>query len=250
MLGPPVSRPRHVITLDDVGLSPGGPRRSPPVWAIVLMGTGAVVAVVVVLQLALPMAAAWLVERRLGGDAEVDVRAVPALALLVGRADRVSITADHLGGGGGGDGATSGPGGIGHLHRADELDLSARIVTAPSVTLRDVVVRKRGQDVTLSATAQLAGSPAVRAAGAEARVGLDDRRESGLELRGQAAGVSRAVGLRLEAAGGGVELRADSWVGGLLAVTVFEHPGLEVISIRSEPTAGDELRLRAIARVR
>lgn len=243
MARPPAASRRLVVAFDEPERAPGARRRPPAwAWAVAALAVAATVA-----QLALPTVAEWVIERRLGGDTAVDVRAVPALTLLVGRADRVTVVADRLGAGGSGTSSD----GLGALRRAREVDLRVGVVDAGAVRLEDVTLHKRNDTVTLGADALLSESAEVRFGGVSATLAVYGQEPTGLALRGRAGPLDAGAALQLDAGGDGdVVLRPAGGIGSVLSVSVFANDAVEILGVLGEPAGGGRLRVRVTARVR
>lgn len=200
----------------------------------------AVVALIVVVfggaQLVLPGIATDRLHDRLarsGQVLEVQVHAFPAIKLLWHRADRVVIRVGRY---------RSAAGALGNnlSETADvgSLDASAREVQVGLLTLRNAVLRKRGDTLTGSAVvteADLRASlPVLQSLTPVASGGGQ------LTLRGTASlfGVSATVDATVRAENGALVVVPDVPFGGLATIKVFSNPHVAVQSVSAAPAPG------------
>jgi hypothetical protein len=218
-------------------------------WAVAAAGVAvAVVALLAVAQLVLPSIAEHRLRDRLshtGSVERVEVHAFPAIELLWDHADRVVVRMRD---------ARPGPGRLADLlaQTADTDRLDASVSRARILTLRldDVRLRKRGAELTGSATVT---EPAVRAA-------LPPQ----LDVRPIAAGGGSVVfqgtadilGSRVSARAvasardGRLVLAPDVPFGGLLTLTLFSDSRVRVTDVGARPAPAGGFTFTARARVR
>jgi hypothetical protein len=217
-------------------------------WGRIAVG---VAAGIMVLLLASQLFLPWLAERRLrdrlddnGVVESVEVRAFPALTLLGGKADRTTIRMRD---------AHAGPGRFADLvagtKNTDELDATvdgARILT---LRLRRLELKKRGRDITGTATVTDAELRAALPGGFDVRPVASG--DGVLVFEGTASILGRSfTGQAVVAARNGKVLLAPNVLfGGFLALTIFEDPRIEVLDVgaRQRP---DGFTLTARARLR
>jgi hypothetical protein len=109
-----------------------------------------VVVVLIVAQLALPGYAARRLRddlERHGSRVEVDVSAFPAIKLLWGRADRVTATVGDYTSGGKGSGSSLADS-LAKTHGTGKLDVRVGVLDVRLLRMRDVRLRKRGDELT------------------------------------------------------------------------------------------------------
>jgi len=203
---------------------------------IALAIAGGVLLLLVIAQLVLPGIAAQRLRDRLeksGNVLKVEVDAFPAIELLWQQADRVVIRVGQY---------RSKPGHLGGLldqsGDVGTLDASAVELDTGLLTLRDVTLRKRGNELT--------GSARVTEDDLRAAVPFLDAVQpvaSGdgqLTLRGTATvlGVTASVDATVAARDGKLIIAPDVPFGGLAAVTVFSDPHLEVQGVGARTTPG------------
>lgn len=220
-------------------------RRSARALRLLGLAVALVVALLALVQLALPPLAERIVRDRLGGDdgevTAVEVRAFPAVKLLWRHADRVSARVGRYD--------------AGDVDIADELaqtrgigELDVRIgrLDAPgAVRLRDV--RVRGRDGALRATAVADTAAIAGALGARFDLALVPDPGGSVIVAGNLGGAP--VRLRVVADGGRVIARPDGLAGLFMAFTVFSDPRIDVERIGAEPLAGGGYRFSARVRV-
>ncbi|MDX6671987.1 MAG: hypothetical protein QOI91_2350 [Solirubrobacteraceae bacterium] len=212
----------------------------------VLAAAGLLV-LLVVFQLLLPVLAENRLRGRLEPDGKVesvDVSAFPALKLLWGRADRVTIRMADAG---------AGPGRFADLlastSEADEVDARIGSLRILTLTFRDVTLHKRGRD--LSGTATVTGADLRAGLPAGFDVHPVASGEGALVFQGTVTLLGRSLtGQAVVAARNGRVLLAPNLpFGGFLALTVFQDPRIEVLDVgaRARP---DGFVLTARARLR
>ncbi len=202
----------------------------------VLTAAGLVLLVLVFAQLLLPGIAAQELRDDLeqsGTVLEVKVSAFPAIKLLWHKADSVVVRmgryrsgASHLGGT------------LGRAADADSLDASAQELDVGPLTLRNATLRKRGTELTGSAT--------VTEADLRSAVFFLDNVEpvaSGngrLTLRGTASflGLRTTVDATVAAKDGDLVVAPDVPLGGIAAITLFDNPHVQVKSVSATNVPG------------
>lgn len=212
----------------------------------IALGVAAAVALLLVAaQLLLPGVA----ERRLrdsvrerGAEVErVDVRAFPALELLFGSADAVSLQIGEASLTGAGDFADQ----LVRTGDVDRVDASVALLRIGPLVLRDLRLRERG--------GRLAGEASLTRTDLEAAIPVDvglrpvDDGDGSLVL---AATVGRVTArARLSAQDGTLVIAPDGLLGAFAGLTVFEDPRIRIddVGARSRPdgftvTASGELR--------
>jgi LmeA-like phospholipid-binding len=195
-----------------------------------------IVAVFGVAQLVLPGIATDRLHDRLARSGQVlavQVHAFPAIKLLWHRADRVVIKVGRYR-------SAAGPLGNNLDETADvgSLDASAREVEVGLLTVRNAVLRKRGDTLTASAVvteADLRASlPALQSLTPVASGGGQ------LTLRGTASlfGVGATVDATVRAENGALVVVPDVPFGGLATIKVFSNPHVAVQSVSAVPAPG------------
>ncbi|MBV9473059.1 MAG: hypothetical protein JO206_08820 [Solirubrobacterales bacterium] len=201
-----------------------------------LAAAGVVLLLLVIAQLVLPGLAAQRLRERLarsGTVISVRVEAFPAVELLWHHADRVVVRMGQY---------RSNPGHLaGLLAQASDvgsLDASATEVQAGLLTLHDASLRKRGD--------QLTGSASVTEADLRSAIPVLQSVQpvaSGngqLTLRGTAAlfGIIASVDATVRAQDGQLVVQPDVPFGGLATITVFANPHLSVQGVGAASAAG------------
>jgi DUF2993 family protein len=216
--------------------------------ARIVAGVGvAVVALLVLSQLILP----GIAERRLRDRLErngtvdsVDVRAFPALELLGGRADEVSVRMS---------GARTGAGRFADLvartEDTDRLDAEVTGVRIFTLRLRELTLKKRGRTIDGTATVADADLRAVLPDGFDVRPVASG--DGALVFEGTAAILGRRLrGQAVVAARDGrLVLSPNVLFGGFVSLTIFQDPRIEVLSVGARPRP-DGFVLTARARLR
>ncbi len=195
-----------------------------------------VILLLVIAQLVLPRIAAQRLRDRLsrsGQVLEVHVSAFPAIELLWHQADRVVVRIGRY---------RTDPARLGSLlHEAGNvgsLDATATEVDSGLLTLRDARLRKRGDQLTGSAT--VSESDLKRALPILQSVAPVASGNGRLTLRGTATllGLSATVDATVSAAGGQLVVAPDVPFGALATLTVFSNPHVYVEGVAASPTAG------------
>ena len=212
---------------------------------IALGVAGAVLVVLIVAQLVLPGIAAQRLRDRLSGSGtvlKVKVSAFPAIKLLWGDADSVAVSLGRYGSGSSQiGGLLDEAGGVGRL------DVSAQELDSGVLIFRDAVLRKRGSEMTGSAT--------IMESNLRSAVPFLDKVEpvasSGGQLivRGTASlfGLSASVNAVVAARGGALVVAPDIPFGGIATITLFNDPHVRVQSVSAVTVTGG-FRLMAVAR--
>ena len=196
---------------------------------VALAATAGVLALLALSQLLLP----GIAERRLrdrlernGTVERVQVDAVPALKLLGGRADSVEIRMAR---------SRSGAGRFADLvassHATDELDARVEEVQVVLLRLRDLRLRKRGARLEGEAAVDDAQLRAALPAGFDVRPVASGGGALVLEGRARLLGAAFSGRAVVAARGGRVVLTPDVPFGGVLALTLFADPRIEVTGV-------------------
>jgi len=192
--------------------------------------------VLVVAQLLLPGIAAQELRNDLeqsGTVLEVKISAFPAIKLLWHKADSVVVRMGRYR-----SGASRLGGTLGRAADADSLDASAQELDVGPLTLRNATLRKRGSELTGSAT--------VTQADLRSAVFFLDNVEpiaSGngrLTLRGTASflGLRATVDATVAAKDGDLVVAPDVPLGGIAAITLFDNPHMQVKSVSATNVPG------------
>jgi hypothetical protein len=197
-----------------------------------LVVAGLVVLVLVVAQLVLPgIAAHQLRDRfaRSGKVISVDVSAFPAIELLWHHADRVDV---HLAS------YRTTTGGLGHMldqaADAGTVNATVDVLNTGLVTLRDATMRERGDVLTGRATLTDSDLEAALPGFDVHPVASGDGK---LVLQGTALGITADATLSAE--NGVLRIAPDvPLIGGLLTITVFEDPHVDVQGVGASSVAG------------
>ncbi len=195
-----------------------------------------VLVLLAVAQLVLPGIAAQNIRDRLshsGKVLDVEVSAFPAIELLWHDADRVVIRMANYR-----STATALSQNVGQARNVDSLDGSAAELSAGLLTLRDATLRKRGNQLTATATvteADLRASLPI----------LDSVRpvasaNGAITLQGTATilGVTATVDATVRAQNGALVVALNVPFGGLATITVFSNPAIAVEAVSANPVAG------------
>jgi hypothetical protein len=206
---------------------------------IAVIAAGALVVVALLLgiaQLVLPGIAAQSIRDRLsrsGRVLDVQVSAFPAIELLWHHADRVVVrmaTYDSN--------AATLSSNLGQVGDVGTLDASANVFTTGLLTVRDATLRKRGNELTATATvteADLRSSLPVLDA-------VEPVASSGGEITlagtGTILGVTATVDAIVGPQNGALVVSPDVPFGGLATITLFSHPGIAVQGVSAAPAPG------------
>lgn len=216
---------------------------------LLLIGAGVVVLLLALSQLLLPRIAAGVVRGRLGGDervVSVSVRALPALQLLWGRADRIEA---HL-----------------RTYDATDLDLDEQLEETTAVgeldlrferlhaprglVLRDVHVGKRAGVLEGQAVIEPEDLSAVLPEGVDVHPVATDDGSVVLEGRAGLFGLSTSMRLRVVTVEGRVVVRPESSLLAALAnYTLFADDRVKILSLTATPLPDGRFLFRATARV-
>lgn len=212
-----------------------------------LAAIAGLVTLLVLSQLVLPRLAARSLRHRLernGAVEEVKVSAFPAVKLLWGQADRISLRV--------GDGR-AGPGRFAELvlEMADAERVDARVTTLRILALRfrDVTLRKRGRNLSASADVTNADLRAALPPGFEVRPVASRNGVLVFEGRAKLLGRELRAQATVSVREGGIVLAPELPLGGLLTLTIFQEPRIEVSSVSTRPRP-DGFSITARARLR
>ena len=216
-----------------------------------LIAAASVLAVLVVLavtaQLVLPGIAENRIRDRLAHDGRVEsvhVSAFPAVKLLWGKADRVTVRMANVREAVGRLGDL-----IGRTADAGRVDASTRELDVLTLRLRDASLRKRGNRLVGEATVTDADLRSALPPGFSVRpVASADGQ---LVLRGTATlfGTTISANAVLLAQGGRLRIAPDLPFGGFAALTVFSDPHVHVDGVGARAAAGGGFTLTATGRV-
>lgn len=197
-----------------------------------LVGGIVVLVLLVVSQVVLPE----LAERRvrddlatIGAVETVDVEAFPAPKLLFGRADAVRARLSRVRTGGRRLGDL-----LERAEHVDRLDVRAPTGRVGTLDVSDALVRKRGDDIELTATATRQALQA--AVPGDFDVDVVGARRGALQLRVAAGPVE--VDAQAAARNGALVVAADGLLGALGSFTVFRHPAIRVTGVTARPQDG------------
>jgi hypothetical protein len=213
---------------------------------IALALAGIVLVVLVVAQLVLPGIAAQELRTDLeqsGTVLEVKVSAFPAIKLLWHKADKVVVRMGRYRSGTSHLGDT-----LGRAADAGSLDASAQELDVGPLTLRGATLRKRGSELTGSATVTEADLRSVVffLDNVEPVASANGR----LTLRGTASflGLHATVDATLAAQDGALVVAPDVPFGGIAMISLFDEPHVDVQSV-SATTLPDGFRITAEGKV-
>jgi hypothetical protein len=202
------------------------------------------VVLAVVAQLVLPGIAENRIRDRLAHDGRVEsvrVSAFPAVKLLWGKADRVTVRMTSVHTGVGGLGSL-----LGRTADAGRVDASTRELDVLTLRLRDASLRKRGGRLEGEATVTDADLRGALPAGFAVRPVASGNGQ--LVLRGTATlfGATISANAVLLAQDGKLKIAPDVPFGGFAALTVFSDPHVhvEAIGARAAPGGGFILTAR------
>lgn len=206
-----------------------------------------IVAVAVGSQLLLPRIAEHRLRSQLSENGTVDrvsVHAFPAVKLLFGHADRVSVHMSQTG---------AGRGRLADLlaHTRDTKDLDVRVDELRVLLLRlhDVRLRKRGKELIGSAAVSQTDLRAALPPGFDLQPVASGAGE--LVFQGSVRLLGAAVSARavVLASEGRLRIAPDVPFGGLAALTIFDDPRIEVEAVGARTSSGG-FTLTARARLR
>ena len=201
-------------------------------------------------QLVLPGIAASRLRDRLGRDgtvASVSVSALPAVKLLWGQADhlRVSFSSLHV--------STRRTGELlAQTHGVTNIDLSASTVVDGPLTLSDVTLRKRGDELTAAATLSRAALGQALPAGLSAQPVASGGGQLLLRAQTNLFGFGLAADVLLSALDGALVLAPVGipLISGLVRLTVFSDPHVLVNSVGAQARPDGAYLLTAQGRLR
>jgi hypothetical protein len=203
---------------------------------ILLWAAAAVLLVLVVAQLILPGIAVQRLRVRLarsGQVLQVQVDAFPAIELLWGEADRVVIRMGSY---------TSNPGHLsGLLGQAADvgtLDASARRLQAGPLVLHDATLRKRGNQLTGTATVTESDLRAALPILTSVQPVSASAGQVTLQGTASAFGVSVTLQVVVSAQDGNLVVAPNIPFGGLATITLFSNPAVAVQGVSAQPVPG------------
>jgi hypothetical protein len=202
----------------------------------VLTAAGLVLLVLVVAQLLLPGIAAQELRDELaqsGTVLEVKVSSFPAIKLLWHKADSVVVRMGRYRSGASHLGDT-----LGRAADSGSLDASAQALIVGPLIFRNATLRKRGSELTASAT--------VTEANLRSAVFFLDNVEpiasknGRLVLRGNASflGLHATVDATVSARDGALVVAPNIPLGGIAAITLFDNPHVQVTSVTATDVPG------------
>jgi hypothetical protein len=214
---------------------------------IALGVAGVVIVVLIVAQLALPGIAANRLRDQLarsGTVLSVKVSAFPAIKLLWGDADSVVVRLGRYR-----SGSSEIGGSLNRVGGVGTIDVSAQEVESGVLTLHDAVLRKRGSELTGSATiveSDLRSAvPFLQDVEPIASSGGELILRGTASLLGLTASVDAVVGTR----DGALVVAPDVPFGGIATITLFNDPQVRVQSVSAVTVPGG-FKLNAVANVR
>ena len=217
-----------------------------------IIGAAAALAVVVVLALVahfvLPGIAENRIRDRLAHDGRVEsvhVSAFPAVKLLWGKADSVTVRMASLRASVGRFGDL-----LGRTADADRVDGTARELDVLTLRLRDARLRKRGNRLEGEATVTDADLRGALPPGFDVRPVASANGQ--LVLRGTATlfGTTISANAVLMAQDGKLKVAPDVPFGGFAALTVFDDPHVHVDSVGAQAAPGGGFKLTAQGHLR
>ncbi len=195
-----------------------------------------VVLALVVAQLVLPGIAAQRLHDRLahsGHVLQVQVDAFPAIELLWNQADHVVVRMDTY---------TSNPGHLGNLlgdaHGVGTLDASVRQLQAGPLVLHEVSLRKRGNQLTGTATVTEADLRSALPILTSLQVVGGSNGQLTLQGTASAFGVGVTLQVVVSAQDGNLVVAPNVPFGGLATFTLFSNPAVAVQGISARPAPG------------
>jgi hypothetical protein len=224
----------------------GGARGRPLRLALWLLG--ALVVALGLVQVFLPKLAASRISSRLGkyGDVQsVHVSAFPAIELLWGDADAVTVHARSL---------SVSPAQTGKLlHEASGLqkfDLTADATREGPLALQDVHVRKRGQKLHARASASEADVKAALPPGFSVQLLSSARGEVEVRASGGLFGVGASVDAVAQASEGKLVVRPRGFLVQALRLTLFSDPRVRIEGVGASRSASGGYELSVDASLR
>ncbi len=218
----------------------------------------ALLLLLVLAQLVLPRLAAKALRDRVARYGQVhsaSVSALPAIELLWGSAQSASVSAGRL---------AITPTELVHLlmesRPVTDLTVNAQAVKllnpgfgAGAVTLTDAVLRKRGEEVDVSARLSSAALAAALPEGVQVSLLPGAGASPRVRASGQLFGFRASIEAAVEAAEGKVVLvPTATLLAGLGRITLFSNPKLQVLSVSATEAGGEsqtwKLSLRALLR--
>jgi hypothetical protein len=206
--------------------------------SLILLGLiGAIVVVLAVAQLVLPGIAASRIRHSLERDGTVQsvhVHAFPAIELLWGRADSVTVRIASLSSG------TSRTGDLlARANHARDLDVTIGMLTEGPLVLRNVSMRKRGADLTGEASVTEADLRASLPPGFDVQPVASGGGQLLLRAQASLLGLGVAVDALLGARNGALVIQpVNVPFGALATLTVFADPRVTVEGVGAHPQSG------------
>jgi hypothetical protein len=214
----------------------------------VLIGLTALIALLVLAQLVLPPIAERRVRDSLakrGHVASVQISAFPALKLLFGHADSVTVRMQDLQANVGESGDL-----LARAKATGKLDVHIDRVTLGPLALSDVALRKRGSELTASAATTQAQLRASLPPGLDVQPIASGNGELLLRASASLFGVGLAANAALEARDGRLIVQPVGIpFGSLVTLTVFADQRIEVQGVGASPASGGYV-LNAQAKLR
>lgn len=205
-------------------------------WGVAVAVAATVVVLVLLLsQLVLPSVAQTRIRESLepwATDVTVSVEATPAVELLAGKADRVTIHADHL--------DTAGGSGVSQLlaraSAASEVTATIGTMQTGPLVLRDVNFSKDGSAFTAAARLTDQALAAALPPGISVAVSSAGQNGLDLEIKPELLGASVRVEASVAAQEGKIVVSPNLPVLDAIHLSVFEDPDVDVeeLSVRRE----------------
>jgi hypothetical protein len=206
-------------------------------WRVAVIIVAVVLAVMLVAaQLLLPGVAEDRLRDRLAHDGRVEsvrVSAFPAVKLLWGRADRVTVRMASVRAGTGRLASL-----LGRIGDARRVDASARELDVLTLRLHDARLRKRGGRIEGEATLGEADLRAALPAGFDLRPVASAGGQLVLRGTGTLFGATVTANAVLLARDGKLEIAPDVPFGGFVALTVFADPRIHVDGVSARVAPG------------